>query len=836
MLTPERWQIVERLFHEALSLAPSDRSAFLRTHRSADAEVRAEVESLLAAESESDSHDGLASAVAADWMSQGTDGLVGRTVEGYTIISLIGAGGMGEVFLAEEVQLGRRVALKLLPTAFIADPGRLRRFTEEARAASALNHPGILTVFRVGHLDARPYIVSEFIDGQTVRERLATGPLPLVVALDVAIQVAAALQTAHGAGIVHRDIKPENIMIRRDGYVKVLDFGLAKLTRGSDGGGLRAATRAGAVIGTLDYMAPEQAAGEIVDERADIYSFAVVLHEMLTGTLPREFGSASHQSGSGIAPLQRKALRVLRRGLASDPSARYQTVAAFQADLEALRRTFAGTSLRAWFGAAAVAAAAIIAAGVVWWRTGGVPSQVRSLVVMPMQSFAADPDQAHLEAGIAEAIVSRLVGLPQLRVPPSAAVRATEDPFEAAHRLGVDAVLTGSVQRSGDELRITAQLTRTLDKTQIWASRFDEPFTDIFRVEDTIAERIAASILTTLSSKDRAALTRRETQNPEAYDLYLRAREQWSRRSPESIRTAIRMYQDTIALDPKFALAYSGLADCYNISVSGLTPVVRHPLAREAAEQAVALDPRSGEAHNSLAFMRYKFEWRWADAEREFARAIELAPNYVLARHWFAEYLGLIGHFPESIAQYRRALELDPLSIPIRVDFLPVLTFAGRISEARAVLDEGYRVDPNSARLPGAAFQTLVADGREAEAIESELRGQLLLGVPQAEIDAQRQVYRTGGIRAWRRKRVESLLAQLRQGSPQTPGVGVATRLAMSYADEGNREETLRWLAKGIDLGEDAPLHMMQPPYDFVRGDPRFQALIHRVGLDTTVR
>src|SRR5262245_998182 len=318
--------------------------------------------------------------------------------------------------------------------------------------------------------------------------------------------------------------------------------------------------------------------------------------------------------------------------------------------------------------------------------TGG---PVQSLVVTRFSSIAAAKGQEHLELGLPDALTTRLAALRQLRVPPTAALRAGEDPFATATRLGVDAVLTGSVQRDGDQLRVTAQLSRTGDRAQLWAGRFDQPFTDIFSVEDALAERIASSLIANLSSSERASLRRRETPNAAAYDLYLKGRELWNRRTPESIRSAIALYQDAIALDPGFVLAHAGLADAYSITASGLPGLTRYPLGRAAARKAVELDDQSADAHNALAFVTYKSEWKWADAEREFKRAIELNPNLVLAHHWYGEMLGLIGRFEDATTEFRRAGELDPLSVAVRVDFARMLTRNGAAREALELTEEG---------------------------------------------------------------------------------------------------------------------------------------------------
>jgi tetratricopeptide (TPR) repeat protein len=291
------------------------------------------------------------------------------------------------------------------------------------------------------------------------------------------------------------------------------------------------------------------------------------------------------------------------------------------------------------------------------------------------------------------------------------------------------------------------------------------------------------------------------------------------------------MYRQAIAIDPNFALAYAGLADAYNVTVSGLPPATRFPLARAAAERALALDPRSAEAHNALAFLLYKFEWKWQDSEREFRRAIALDPNYALAHHWFGEYLGLLRRYPESIEQFRQALALDPLSVAVRVDFLDPLVAAGRIGEARAVLDEGMRIDRMNPRLLIASSAVLAAEGHEAEGVDAELRGRLLLGAPETEVDALGAAYRRGGMRAFDEERVALLLEQVKRGALSVPGMSAATQLGLVYAKLHDREHALEWLTRSVDRGEDGALHLRVPVYDFLRDDPQYQALAARVGI-----
>jgi len=483
---------------------------------------------------------------------------------------------------------------------------------------------------------------------------------------------------------------------------------------------------------------------------------------------------------------------------------------------------------RWWSGAVALVAIAAVAYAM-WPETSDPSAPVQSLVVTRFASIATTA-QPHLELGIPDALTTRLATLRQLRVPPTAALRDGEDPFATATRLGVDAVLTGSVQRDGDHLRVTAQLSRVSDRSQLWAGRFDQPFTDIFSVEDALAERIASSMITNLSSTDRASLRRRETPNAAAYELYLKGRELWNRRTPESIRSAIALYQEAIALDQGFVLAHAGLADAYSITASGMPGLVRYPLARAAARKAVELDAASAEAHNALAFVTYKSEWKWSEAEDHFKRAIEMNPNLVLARHWYAEMLGLIGRYDDAEVQFRRARELDPMSVALRVDFARMLTRRGRTSESMLLIEEGLAVNPAELRLYRERALALFAQGRDQEGAENLIRYRTLAGTAAADLELLKQALAQGGVRGYRLQEIEIFRRQIKAGG--TWPYGVATALAIGYATLGDRENALQWLERCADTLEDGVMGIKQgPEYDFLRDDPRFQALYRRLNF-----
>jgi serine/threonine-protein kinase len=608
-------------------------------------------------------------------------------------------------------------------------------------------------------------------------------------------------------------------MIRPDGLVKLLDFGVAKLVGTGEGASSRR-TRVGGVIGTADYMAPEQAGGGVVDGRADVYSLSVVLYEMLTGGLPRP---------PNFDSLRASIARMLRHGLAPDPDARIPSMDAFRRELETAR---ALRPARGWNWAAAALVAAAIGVVAVWEARSRAPvpatsRTVRSVAVMPFRTMGEAAREPHLEIGVADAIITRLGSLNRLSVPPTAAVRTSEDPFDAGRRLGVDSVLTGSIQRANGRLRVTAQLARVSDEGQIWAGRFDEAFTDIFAVEDAIAERIATNLVNDLTSGERSVLHARETTDVRAYELYLRGRERWTRRTPGSIQEAVGLYQDAVRVDPNFALAYAGLADAYATTASGLDPRVAYPLGRAAAARAVALDPASAEAHVAHAYLAYKADWKWDEAEAELKAALKMNANYSLAYHQLGELYKALGRWNDAIASFTRAREFDPYNPHTRADLEHMLLFAGRVEEAGAIIDAGLKQHPDSWEMIQGRSEVLEAEGNVADAVAADIKARTLRGEPAADADALASAFARGGAAAFYREDIA--LMRARFDRHERAGKGLATEIASDFARVRDRRETLAWLTTAIDDSEEAALYLHYPLFDFVRADPAFAAMAHRV-------
>ena len=657
----------------------------------------------------------------------------------YRILKRLGKGGMGEVFLGEDTkQHGRKVALKVLPPELTKHESRVRRFQQEARAILAVNHPNILTIFEIGETDTTFYIATEFIEGETLRQCLWRDPVKVDEALGIGIQVAMALEAAHAAGIVHRDVKPENIMLRHDGFVrdrfvKVLDFGLAKLTEreapATDPEAVTMAishTNPGAVVGTTGYMSPEQAQGEPIDPRSDIFSLGVVLYEMVAGHAPFAGPTDSHVRVSIIdhdpAPLTSQAPevprhleRIVSKALAKDKAKRYQTVTDLKLDLEQLREElhFTNPELRsntqansatdptkflptevsrqvvtttqaidttplttekiggmgrrktAAFAMLAIIPAALIVA-IYLYSSSSRP--IDSVAVLPFVNDSNDPTAEYLSDGIAESITRSLSQLPNLRVMSRNAVFLFKgknmDPQEVGRNLKVGAVLAGRLVKQGDRLIIKTELIAVSDGSQLWGAEYDNSLSDIFSVQEEISRKISEKLRVRLTGEDEEKLAKRYTKDAEAYGLYLKGRYFWNKRDEAGLRNGIKYFREAEEKDPTYALAYSGLADSYALlsDIGVVKPSDEMLKAKAAAQKAVDIDPTLAEAYTSRAFVKLAYDWDWLGAEADFKKALELNPKYPTAHQWYASYLMQMGKFEPAKKEIEQAHQLDPLS------------------------------------------------------------------------------------------------------------------------------------------------------------------------------
>jgi TolB-like protein len=794
--------------------------------------------------------------------------MIGETIAHYKIIEKLGEGGMGEVYRAEDTKLKRIVAIKILPADLVRDEEARERFLREAQAASSLQHENICAIHEIAETpDGRMFICMDCYDGTTLKERIAGAPLPVGEAMDIADQIAAGLSEAHGAKIVHRDIKPANIMITRRGVAKIVDFGLARPL------GTATLTKVGTTMGTVAYMSPEQARGDRVDHRTDIWSLGAVLYEMIAGRPPfrGEYESAVLYSILNESPEPLTALRsgvplelerIVAKCLAKAPGERYQTAADLSADLRRLKREISEGTARPAASAArprgasrgrrigfVVVAAAILMTLLAVFNVGGMrdrfvggrgtgePERIESLAILPFVNADHDPDTDYLSDEIPASITANLSRLSGLRVVPRSSAfryRGSEGDLAAVGRkLNVRVILTGQVRARGEELSIWAELVDVANDRQLWGENYSLKLSDILTFEENIVGRITGALQLRLTETDRDRLSKGQTDNAEAHRLYLKGRYFWNKRSEEGFRNAISYFRQAIEQDPAYALAYAGLADSYGVLAAfGIeAPHDVFPKAKAAVSRALEIDSTLAEAHVSLAYILQYYEWKWLESEKEYRRAIELDPGYATALHWYGLLLLTLGRDEEALAASERAVRVDPLSLPVAASLGTVYLATHQYEKAEAQCLKVMEMDSSFAMARTILATVYVVQGHYDKAIkEWEIAATLPASTPE-NIAYLGYGYARGGRVPEARRILADLSARAKQH--YVPPVF----FAMICAGLGEMDETFDWIDKAYEVRDfyltGLPRMMADEP---AGADPRIIGLAKRMGLSPPPR
>ncbi|HXW07674.1 MAG TPA: protein kinase [Vicinamibacterales bacterium] len=860
-MTDDRWRRIERIYHAALEQPASDRAAFVRREAEGDVELVGEIEALLAYDEQPAAftqHSAMelaARALAADGKQYEPDG-TSATFGAYDILRPLGAGGMGDVHLAYDSRLARNVALKVL-RADLSDAGWIAAFRQEALAASALNHPNILTIYEIGCYEGTRFIAAEYVDGVTLRERLRQGPLAPLELVDIAVQVAEGLAAAHEAGVVHRDIKPENVMLRADGLVKILDFGIATRTN-SDlphaPAGLSA--RDGPVLGTTGYMSPEQRQGLAVDVRTDVWSLGVVIYEMALQRLPAE---VAHEDAPGArhtprppavdecAGLPPDLERMVRRALSRDPADRYETARELAHELRALRRKLDegsgnGTGIR-WrlgrvraanvrtmrvAGAAVLVLIAVTAFLVAVAGRSRESPAITSIGVMPLGNAGEIRDAGYLADGIAASLRSRLSQFSSIRQAAASEAARYErlgvSPAQAGREMRTAAVLAGTLERRAETVIVRLELVRSADGAGLWKRQFVRPIDDLLTLQTEIARELVEALGHPPEPFPGGSV---ETRDPAAYQLYARGRYHVLRRTPEDLRKGLEYLREAVALDPGYGRAYAKLAEGHILlaMTSDVAPMDSFPLARTAAEHALTIEPGLSEARVSMGIIKFWFDWDWSGAEAEFKRAIAAKQPDPAAHTFYGHLLSNLGDHAGALQQMRRALDYEPHSALVNALFAQCLYYERRDDESLAHLRKTLDLDPAlwlTYNMMGRIYglKGMYPDALRAFDRATELGGSLVVRAAAAHTLAA----------SGRRDEARAILDQLKARAAQT--YVPPSNLALVHLGLGEHEEALDRLDEAVET-RDLLLTFLavEPRWAALAGQPRFTAVLGKVGL-----
>ncbi len=784
--------------------------------------------------------------------------VIGQTVSHYRILERLGAGGMGVVYTAEDTRLKRTVALKFLPPELTSDPGAKERFTHEAQAASALQHTNICVVHDIDETpDGHLFIVMEYMEGETLRAKIDRGPLAIDEALDITIQIARALSKAHAGGIIHRDIKPANIFLTDDGTAKLLDFGLAKLT------GRTMLTKAGSTMGTLAYMSPEQLRGTAVDHRTDIWALGAVLYEMLSGQQPfkGEYDPAILYAILDIEPEPIASRRpevpgalgdVLSRSLSKDTAQRYQDIETLLGELAAIRgggvhpafhRTPNGVLHRPRWpllaGGTAMVCGILITILTVTRSTNTV-SSIHSLAVLPFRHTATTLADTVFAEGMTDALSTELSKLRALVVRSSRSAMRYKDSDKSlsaiAQELNVDALIDGSTQVSGNSVRVSVNLINANPEQQIWGENYTKNLEDINALQSTVAQAIAREIKIVLTPEEQSRLARQQPVNPEAYQACVYGRWYWNKWTPEGFQTALKYFREAAQKDPSYAPAYAGIADVYaTLWYNGTVPFDSvEPHWRPAANKAMELDARMAEGHVSVAATRLVYDWDWSGAGEQLRHALFLNPSYATGHQWYALFLSALGRHDSALSEIRLAQDLDPLSVVIAATAGWVCIYARHYDQAIAQFQKALTLDSLCAPAHSGLGEIYEMQGRNEEALQEYLRVARISGGSFATLGGGvadpvprlRAAYRSGGWRGYWWEQLAMLEDRARTSYVSS------FHIAAVCARLQRKDDAFRWLQRSYqERSTNLLFGTVDPNMDNLNDDPRYRALMQRIGL-----
>jgi serine/threonine protein kinase len=783
--------------------------------------------------------------------------------ERYQIIEELGKGGMGRVYKAHDTKIKEKIALKLIKPEIAKDKKTIERFGNELRLARKIRHKNVCGMFDLGEEKGTHYITMEFVPGEDLRSSIRRfGQLPIGKSISIATQICEGLAEAHRLGVVHRDLKSSNIMIDKEGNVRIMDFGIARSLEA------KGITGAGVMIGTPEYMSPEQVEGKEVDQRSDVYSLGVILYEMVTGRLPFE-GDTPLTIGmkhKGEIPQNPKELnsqisddlnRLILRCLEKDRETRYQSAGEVRAGLEGIERGVPTAErviserkpltskeitvtfrLKKFFVPILVVVSVVIVAIVIWQvflqkKPTSLPPAQHSIAVLPFADGSPLKDQEYLCDGMTDEIIAKLSTLKSWKVISRSSVmhykNTNKNINQIGQELGVLTILEGSVRREGDQIRVMAQLVNVEDRFQLWSNTYEQKLESVFAIQSAIAEEITKALKTTLSPTDEERLQMQPTENLEAYNLYLQGRFLWNKRTPADLKKSIEFYEKAIEKDPDFALAYAGIADSY-INLSDflvLPPIAAFPNAKKALYKALEINNSLGEAHCSLAYVFYAFDWDFKSAENEFKRAIELNPNYATAHQWYGQYLAAMGRFEEAYKEIDKALELDPLSLIIRYAKGETLYFEGRYEDSIEQLKMTLEIDDRFLVSLMCLGWNYMAKGMYQEAFDitqkalSFYEGNIIFLLNNISI------YALSGQREKAKEMFDDLISE-------TSKIYVPSSIkAAAYYFFGDKDKAFEWLERACDEKDTAPAYLKYgPQIDVFRSDPRFKALLKKMNLE----